>query len=288
MLNSRCSSLSCQTEDFMRDEGTAWCSMLELLLPIFGLLIGIIAALTGIGGGAFIVSLLVLVYAFVPQNAVGTSLTAIIFTAVAATLNFSRQRRIYYKTGLVLAVTTVPGASLGAYLTTILPPRLLGIILGAMLIPIALYVIADAGHRQGTEGKTSQLSGKSDSELVRSRDTMLIGVSLCFLGGLGSGLLGIGGGVLIVPIMTLAMGMPIHVATATSMFTMIFTTMSGVTQHYLASHISFEYALLLAFGTVIGAQVGAYTSKKVSSRNLRIFFGLMLIVVGIQIILKYI
>jgi uncharacterized membrane protein YfcA len=272
----------------MRDEGTAWCSMLELLLPIFGLLIGIIAALTGIGGGAFIVSLLVLVYAFVPQNAVGTSLTAIIFTAVAATLNFSKQRRIYYKTGLVLAVTTVPGASLGAYLTTILPPRLLGIILGAMLIPIGLYVIADAGHRQRTEGKTFQLSRKSDSELVRSRDTMLIGVSLCFLGGLGSGLLGIGGGVLIVPMMTLAMGMPIHIATATSMFTMIFTTMSGVTQHYLASHISFEYALLLASGTVIGAQVGAYTSKKVSSRNLRAFFGLMLIAVGIQIILKYI
>jgi hypothetical protein len=262
--------------------------MLELLLPIFGLLIGIIAALAGIGGGAFIVSLLVLVYAFVPQNAVGTSLTAIIFTAVAATLNFSRQRRIYYKTGLVLAVTTVPGASLGAYLTTILPPRWLGIILGVMLIPIALYVIADAGHRQGTEGKASQLNAKSDGELVRSRETMLIGVSLCFLGGLGSGLLGIGGGVLIVPIMTLAMGMPIHIATATSLFTMIFTTISGVTQHYLANHISFEYALLLALGTVIGAQVGAYTSKRVSSRSLRIIFGVMLIAVSIQIILKYI
>jgi hypothetical protein len=157
-----------------------------------------------------------------------------------------------------------------------------------MLIPIALYVIADAGHRQGTEGKASQLNAKSDGELVRSRETMLIGVSLCFLGGLGSGLLGIGGGVLIVPIMTLAMGMPIHIATATSLFTMIFTTISGVTQHYLANHISFEYALLLALGTVIGAQVGAYTSKRVSSRSLRIIFGVMLIAVSIQIILKYI
>lgn len=275
-------------KDLTKNMDIAWRDMLELLLPVFGFLIGIIAALTGIGGGAFIVSLLVLVYSFAPANAVGTSLTAIIFTAVAATLNYSRQKRIYYKTGLVLAVATVPGASLGACLTTVLPPRLLGIILGVMLIPIALYVMIDSSQRRSVKGKASELNAKSDSELVMSRGIMLVGAGLCFLGGLGSGLLGIGGGVLIVPIMTLAMGMPIHIVTATSMFTMIFTTVSGVTQHYLANHISFEHALLLASGTVFGAQVGAYTSKRISSRNLRIVFGLTLIVASIQIILKYI
>lgn len=266
--------------------------MLELLLPIFGFLIGIIAAMTGIGGGAFIVSLLVLAYAFAPANAVGTSLTAIIFTAVAATLNYWRQKRIYYRTGLVLAVTTVPGASLGAYLTTILPQKWLGIILGLMLIPIALHMIINSGSVRkkspNAQEKESQPNAKCDSELVRSGQIILIGAALCFLGGLGSGLLGIGGGVLIVPIMTFAMGMPIHFATATSMFTMIFTSISGVAQHYLADHIRFEYALLLALGTVLGAQVGAYMSKRVSSKNLRKVFGAMLIVVSVQIVLKYI
>lgn len=262
--------------------------MLELLLPIFGFLIGIVAALTGIGGGAFIVSLLVILYAFAPQNAVGTSLAAIIFTAVAATLNYSRQRRIHYRTGLMLAVATVPGASLGAYLTTILPPNLLGIVLGAMLISIAVYVIVDSVLHWRVQRTTSQLEVKSDAELVRSVNLMLVGMSLCFLGGLSSGLLGIGGGVLVVPIMTLALGMSIHIATATSMFTMIFTTVSGVVQHYLANHITFESALLLAAGTVVGAQVGAYASKKISSRSLRIVFALMLIVASVQIIQKYV
>jgi uncharacterized membrane protein YfcA len=262
--------------------------MLELWLPIFGFLIGIIAALTGIGGGAFIVSLLVLVYAFAPQNAIGTSLTAIIFTAVAATLNYSRQKRIYYRTGLVLTAATVPGASFGAYLTTILPPRLLGIILGVMLIPIAVIIMLGSSRRRSATETNSYVNAKSDIELVRATRVMLISICLCFLGGLCSGLLGIGGGVLIVPIMTLTMGMSIHVATATSMFTMIFTTISGVTQHYLANHIAFETALQLALGTVLGAQVGAFMSKRISSRSLRIFFGIMLIVASIQMILKYV
>jgi uncharacterized membrane protein YfcA len=127
----------------------------------------------------------------------------------------------------------------------------------------------------------------SDNELLKSTSRLLTGATLSFFGGLASGLLGIGGGVLIVPIMTLVMEVPIHVATATSMFTMIFTSTSGVTQHYMANHISLEYVLPLALGTILGAQLGAYTSKRLSAKYLRAIFGAMLIVVGIQMILKY-
>jgi uncharacterized membrane protein YfcA len=100
--------------------------------------------------------------------------------------------------------------------------------------------------------------------------------------------LGIGGGVLIVPILTLVVGMPIHFATATSMFTMTFTSTSEAIQHYFAKQTNFEYALLLALGTVLGAQVGAHLSKKTSGKNLRRIFGLVIVIVGVQMILKYI
>jgi len=264
--------------------------MLGILLPIFGFLIGTAASMTGIGGGAFIVPLLTLLYAFDPANAVGTSLTSIIFTALAATSNYARQMRIYYKTGLVMAVTTAPGAVLGAYLTTIISPRLLGLIFGVFMIFIASTMIIDLNflrNRHSTEEK-NQPSTKSESELFRSGRTLMLGAALSFFGGLASGLLGIGGGVLIVPIMVFAMNMPMHAATATSMFTMIFTSISGVTQHYLANHIDFEYALLLALGTVTGAQLGAHASKKISSKNLRRIFGLVLTAVSVQMIWKYI
>ena len=263
-----------------------------ILLPIFGFLIGMLAAMTGIGGGVFIVPLLISLYAFAPANAVGTSLTTIIFTALASTLNYSRQRRIYYRTGLVLALATAPGAFLGAYLTSIIPPQWLGLIFGVFLIFVALRMAINFNtlRRKNSDNKKSELQStpRSDSELVVSKTIILQGAALSFFGGLASGLLGIGGGVLLVPIMTLAIGMPIHIATATSMFTMIFTSISGVAQHYVANHIVLEYALPLALGTVLGAQAGAYASKKVSGRNLGRIFGIMLLVVSIQMILKYV
>lgn len=257
------------------------------MLPGFGFLIAIVASLTGIGGGIFIVPVLTLLYAFSPQNAIGTSLTSIIFTAVASTLNYARQKRIYWRTGLILAVVTAPGAYLGAWLTTLLNARDLGLIFGFFLVFVAIYIITDLSNLRRSKSQSKTSTEKSDSELIKSGKTIAIGAGLSFFGGLASGLLGIGGGLLVVPIMTFAMGMSIHLATATSMFTMIFTSIAGVTQHYQASHINFESALLLALGAVFGAQVGAYTSKRISGKNLRRVFGIVVIISGINMIIKY-
>ena len=79
-----------------------------LLLILFGFFIGILASMTGVGGGVFIVPILTFFYDFRVNAATGTSLTAIIFTALASTINYARQKRIYYRTGLVLALTTAP------------------------------------------------------------------------------------------------------------------------------------------------------------------------------------
>jgi uncharacterized membrane protein YfcA len=232
------------------------------------------------------VPVMTLLYEFLPANAAGTSLTVIIFTAAASTLNYARQKRIYWRTGLVLAIVTAPGAYLGAWLTTLLNPRDLGLIFGFFLIGVAIYIIADLNNLRRSQNQETK-ARMSDVELVKSGRTLMLGAGLSFFGGLASGLLGIGGGLLVVPIMTFAMGMAIHFATATSMFTMIFTSISGVAQHYQANHINFETALLLALGAIFGAQVGAYTSKRISSKNLRRVFGIVVIVSGINMILKY-
>jgi uncharacterized membrane protein YfcA len=257
--------------------------MWELLLPLAGFLIGAVAAMAGVGGGAFIVPLLTLAFAFPPDHAIGTSLTVIVFTAVAATLGYSRQRRIYYKTGLLLAVLTVPGAVLGAYLTVILPASLLGLIFGVFLVLVAVQMIAGGGL-----GKRGAGLVNSEAELFASKKRLAGGVLLAFFGGLASGLLGIGGGAVMVPIMALVLLMPIHVAVATSMFTMILTSLSGVAQHYALGNVNLEFALLIAVGSVLGAQLGAYTSKKVSGKNLHRIFAVVLIIVSVQMIIKFI
>jgi len=266
--------------------------MMEILLPIFGFLIGAVASMIGVGGGIFMVPLLTLLYLFSPAQAAGTSLTTIIFTSLASTVNYSRQKRIYYKTGLILAIATVPGAFFGAYLTSIIEAWLLGLIFGVFLFFVALRMIFQSSFRKSkrsdADENTHYTVVYSEKALFESRTKILLGVMLSFFGGLSSGLLGIGGGSLLVPIMTLAMGIPIHVTVATSMFTMIFTSIAGVTQHFSLGHIHGEYAILLALGTIFGAQLGAYTSKRISSRNLRRIFGILLIFISIRMILNYI
>jgi uncharacterized membrane protein YfcA len=223
-----------------------------LLLVIFGFFIGILASMTGVGGGVFIVPILTFFYDFRVNSATGTSLTAIIFTAIASTINYARQKRIYYKTGLLLAVTAAPGAYLGGWIAKITQEQLLGLIFGVFLILVAARMIVSLARRKEAD-KT--LPVKTDAELVRSGKIIIIGVALGFFGGFASGLLGIGGGTLIVPIMAFALGLPIHLATATSMFTMIFTATSGVAEYYQAGLVNFPIALLFAAGTVVGAQV---------------------------------
>jgi len=243
--------------------------------------------MVGVGGGVFIVPLLTLLYEFSPSEAVGTSLATIIFTSLASTANYSRQKRIYYKTGLILALTTIPGAFLGAYLTSIIEERLLGLIFGLFIFFVALRMIFKLSFSRTKQSHTGK-GGHSESSLFESRRKISSGVALSFFGGLSSGLLGIGGGSLLVPIMVLAMKMPMHTAVATSMFTMIFTSTSGVMQHFRQGNIVFEYVLPLVLGTIFGAQLGAYTSKKISSGNLRTIFGIVLVIVSIRMILKYV
>jgi uncharacterized membrane protein YfcA len=160
---------------------------------------------------------------------------------------------------------------------------LLGFTFGVFLILIAVRMIIGL-LREKNADNTSDV--RTDAELVKSRKTIMVGAGLGFFGG-ASGLLGIGGGTLIVPIMAFALGMLMNLATATSMFTMIFTAISGVTEYYQVNLVNFPVALLFAFGTVFGTQVGAYTSQKLSNRNLSIVFASILIVVGVNMILKY-
>ena len=263
---------------------------LTFLLPIFGFVVGIFASLTGVGGGVLIFPVLILLYGFVPQQAVGTSLGMIIFTAIASTFSYSKQKRIFYRTGLLLSVTTVPGAYLGAYLTTVVSPQTLGVLFGLFLIYIAGRMILESLKPDGSSAAGEDPIERplvSDRELATSRGIVFRAVALGFFAGIASGLLGIGGGAVAVPIMTFVLHMPIHYATATSMFTMIFTSFAGVLKHHLAGHVHWLFAVLLGAGTVFGAQVGARLSRKMSGRNLRLVFGLVLLAVSVEMMVKY-
>lgn len=263
-----------------------------ILLPLIAFFVGIIAAMIGVGGGVFIVPVLCLIYGLEPSVAFGTSLATIIFTSLSSTVNYSRQKRIDYRAGLVLAIATIPGAFVGAYLTTVIESRLLGLIFGFFLVFVALRMMTQLGFRKlgfsRIGGGWHRKIADSDNKIFEYDISVGLGLALSFFGGLSSGLLGIGGGSVIVPIMCLVMNMPMHVAVATSMFIMIFTSISGVATHISFGNVLFEYVVLLSVGVIFGAQLGAYFSKRISAMNLRRIFGVVLLLVSVRMILKYI
>jgi len=264
-----------------------------ILLPLVAFFIGIIAAMVGVGGGVFIVPLLTQIFDFNPVEAVGTSLATIVFTSLSSTVGYSRQRRTDYKIGVILTVATIPGAIAGAYTATIIEPKLLGLIFGFFLIFVACQMMfrlpfppllstktKKSWHRKILDSYGTSFEYEADVRLS---------FPLSFFGGFFSGLLGIGGGALMVPIMHLTANFPMHVAVATSMFIMIFTSIPGVATHFLSgTNIHLDYVVFLTLGVIFGAQVGAYLSKRTSVKNLKRIFGIVLILVSIRMILKYI
>jgi uncharacterized membrane protein YfcA len=156
-----------------------------------------------------------------------------------------------------------------------------------IFVALPMFVNPNSIRRKRTSSFATDGEMENHGKVVLNPRVMVLAAALSFLAGIASGLLGIGGGVLIVPILALIVGMPIHFATATSMFTITFTSTSEAVQHYFAKQINFEYALLLALGSILGAQVGAYLSKKTSGKNLRLIFGLVLVIVGLLMIRPY-
>jgi len=125
--------------------------------------------------------------------------------------------------------------------------------------------------------------GDITSELARYDMTSLtqkrLAVSLfgAFIGGISAGLLGIGGGAVIVPVLSVLMGLPMHAAVATSMFTMMFTASAGTAMNILQGWVNPYYAIALGAGMLIGAQFGSRLAPKVDSVQLKRVFGLILV-----------
>jgi uncharacterized membrane protein YfcA len=274
--------------------------VVQLLLGLLGAFAGFLGALLGIGGGVIVVPILVLVFLLNTHVAVGTSLSMILFTALASTYAYFRQKRIDWKVGIATALVTAPGALIGAYATKFFSSRDLAIILGVSIFCIAIGMLyrssrppQEAANRTGPSAeKTPSSSRKGWSRrLVDSTGkafeydaSIYSGLILLFVGGLASGFLGIGGGLIVVPILTVLVGLPMHIAVATSMLAMIFTSISGVSTHIMLGNVRIEYVVPLAIGIVFGAQAGARAAKRLRSATLERVFAVAVLLIGIVLI----
>ena len=256
-----------------------------LLAIIFAFFVGIISSGLGVGGG-FITTPSLIILGIDEAYAVGTVLFMIIFTALSSTVAYSRQKKlIEYKTGLLIATTTILGSIIGGFASSELAtinPQLFRIVFAVCLIPIALKMIVYPKERR---------SGSNLEEEITHDNIILFGFErrewistlFGFIAGLSSGFLGIGGGVVMVPILVTVGRMPMHKAVATSMFIMIFTSIAGAGVKLTYGQVHPDLALFLIIGIILGAQVGARLVKRVNTIHLQRMFGVMMIIALISI-----
>ena len=247
-----------------------------VLIAIYAVGVGTISSMVGIGGGIFNTPLLMIIFLLSAQVAPATALVAALFLAIASSIAYWRQnpRPIIPRVGLFLAITTTPGSVLGVALRTmIVEDYVLRIIFGIALMPVAIKMLFAVRREKGDIA--SELARYDMSSLTQKR----LAVSLfgAFIGGISAGLLGIGGGAVIVPVLSVLMGLPMHAAVATSMFTMMFTASAGTAMNILQGWVNPYYAVALGIGMLVGAQFGSRLAPRVDSVQLKRVFGLILV-----------
>lgn len=247
----------------------------QAILVAVGLCAGTVGAFVGIGGGIIIVPILTLAYGFAPQAAAGTSLAVIFFNMISASIGHGRRNRIHYKSGIWLALATIPGALAGAWLSTMVSPLLFRLAFGILLLFVAVTMVI-RGIRDNAEIALA--------DIRYSPTSLSAGLIISFLVGCVAVILGVGGGLFQVPIMTFLLGFPMKIAVATSCFCLTFTALAGAAAYATSGNINLAYGIPLTIGTVVGAQIGSWATGKIKSNIIRYAFSVILLIVALRMI----
>jgi len=249
---------------------------------------GMIGAIVGIGGGFLIVPILIFIFGLSAQVSAGTSLIALVFTALSGTVGYTWQRRIDYKLGLSLAVASAPGAVLGSIASTYLTSRFVITLFGCFMILVSVYIVVGTPRiSSGTEvaGWRRRVVDRGGKEFEYSVRHFVLAYPLVFLAGVIAGFFGIGGGALQVPVMIMLLGIPAEIATATSALMIVVSGLTGALTHIQLGSVAYEFTPFIVISVIVGAQICVQVQRLASSLALRRLFALSVIIIGLRMIL---
>jgi hypothetical protein len=266
---------------------------LFLVLLILGFIVGLPASMCGLGGGFILVPTLVLIFNLSPQNAIAISLVAMCGTTVSAAIGYIKQKRVDFKLALLYDVFDIPGVVVGAYLTTILPNNLLLGLCGFFIFSLSLLMLRNLKKRKPSTNIQSELNcnrwGKKISDSMNKvfeyqirRPSLIVISSL--MSGLVTGLVGLGGGITDTTTMIL-LGIPSHIAVASSEVAMALTNGAGVITHGFLQNINTGYVIPITIGTIIGAQVGVLVAKRTKQKTLKAILVAVSLIFSFRLIL---
>jgi len=284
--------------------------MIDGLLMIGGgIAAGLFGSLLGLGGGILIVPLLTLGFGLALIKAVGVSLVCVIVTSGAAAGVYLERRVANLRLGMTLELFTATGALVGGLVAFLLPERFLEVLFGGLLVYTAVTMarrrdpVPSATNRAGDGSAADDApveiqppDAGADADPARSSlaDRMSgpgyrvhrlgFGVIGSLFAGVVSALLGIGGGLVKVPVMHVVMGVPLRVATATSNLMIGITASASAIIYLLRGGIDPYVAAPTAIGVFLGASIGSRAAHRIDIRILRGLFVAILLYTAWQML----
>jgi uncharacterized membrane protein YfcA len=262
-------------------------------LCLLGFAVGVFGTLVGAGGGFILTPVLLLIYPHsTPALLTAISLVAVFFNAGSGTIAYARQRRIDYRSGLVFAAATLPGSVLGVLVANKVSRPGFDVVMGVVLIVIAVALrrgLDEPGEKPDGRGQTRAITDRAGTA-HRFRADVRLGALLSVGVGFLSSFLGIGGGVVHVPLLVAVLGFPTHIATATSHFVLTFMALAATITHAVAGTfhggLGLRRAAALSIGVVAGAQLGAHLSQRLSGRLIHQLLAAGLLLLGARLVLS--
>ena len=267
----------------------------RLMFILLGLLAlamgaGFIGALSGLGGGVFIVPAL-LIFAHIPMPiAVGASMISVVATSAGASVAFVRDGWTNLRVAMTLECATVTGAVTGAYLAGVVPSWVLELLFALMMLQSAYFTVTRKGdsivpHSDALATRL-RLGGHMPAENGQGVEYGVVnvpgGAVLMVVAGLMSGLLGIGSGALKVMAMDYVMHLPLKVSSATSNFMIGVTAGAGALVFLARGDVATVIAAPVALGVTAGAFLGGRLLPHVNVQSLRTMFVAILLLIAVE------
>ncbi len=241
-----------------------------------GAVAGLTGSLLGLGGGLLTTPLLTLLFGVPIEQAIATSLVAIIGTSSASAGVYVERKLTDLRLGMVLELATTVGAVCGALAAGLLSRRWLTSLFSAFLFYAGSTMVRSAARsvtlRVAAGGSAACEEQTSGYQVRRLR----LGMFLSYLAGGISGLLGVGGGPVKVPMMYLVMGVPLKVATATSNLMIGVTAAASAYIYYLNGNIPAFPTAPVVLGVFLGSLLGSRISPRLPTRWILVLFVLVM------------
>lgn len=264
-----------------------------------GLFIGVLSGLLGIGGGTIMVPVFRLGFGLSPLLSTATSLFTIIPTSISGAVSHLKGKTCVPSLGLAMGLGGAVTSPIGVWLASLSPSWL--VMLGAALcigysavnmlgkaIKVSPKPSKQDGVANGAEGgeapEAADPAAPAAPKLTRKQ--LVIGACIGLGAGLASGYVGLGGGFIMVPLMLSFVGIPMKLASGTSLIAVLLLAIPGTVENGLAGNIDYVVGLSVAVGSIPGAIIGARLVSMVPERALRFVFGGFLIVAAVVLFLN--